>query len=408
MIGSVFMAFQALAANKLRAALTMLGTIIGVTCVVALWNIGESGRAFMSEALSAIGQNIIFVSPKHGSDEEDQRRHRYRPLGLGDVAAIEERCPSVDYATPILFGGARAVFGANFRQTGVRGCFPSYFSIRQWELQSGAFFSEADVRSGNRVVLLGAEVAREIFGALDPLGLTLRMDGVPFRVIGVLKAKGAFFGDNTQDYNIYAPFTAAADAMGWGRTVHMIFVSAASRELIPQAKQEIALAIRASQNLAPDRKDSVELQDLGEVAQSVDQVLLGLTMLLGAIGAVSLLVGGIGIMNIMLVSVTERTREIGLRMALGATDLNVLSQFLIEAMVLSGFGGVVGAGLGLGVASGAVKVLSMTTQKEWPLVLNPASVVVALCFACAIGIFFGFYPAWRASRLDPIVALRHE
>ncbi|MCZ7647045.1 MAG: ABC transporter permease [Planctomycetota bacterium] len=407
-MNAIAMAFQALRANKLRAALTMLGTIIGVTCVVALWNIGESGRRFMSDALASIGQNIVFVSPRYNADEEEQKRFHHRPLGLKDVAAIEANCPSVEHASPMIFGSGRAVYGARFRQAGLRGCFPSYFSIRRWDVASGTVFSETDVRCASRVAVLGHELARELFGALEPVGETIRVDGAPFRVIGVLEAKGSFFGDNTQDYQLFMPFSAASDAMGWGRQVHMVFVSATRRELIPQAKQEIRLALRASQNLPPDRKDSFELQDLGEVAQSVDQVLMGITMLLGAIAAVSLLVGGIGIMNIMLVSVTERTREIGLRMALGATDLNVLGQFLVEAMVLSGLGGLAGVGGGVGVASGAVAILNMVTGKEWPFVLNPWSVAIAVVFSLLVGIFFGFYPAWRASRLDPIVALRHE
>ncbi|MCK6474887.1 MAG: ABC transporter permease [Planctomycetes bacterium] len=408
MINAVYLAFQALAANKMRAALTMLGTIIGVMCVVALWNIGECGRRYMGDSLAGLGDNIIFVFPRYNADDEDQARNRHRPLSLGDVAAIRENCPSVRLVSPLLQSWHRVVAGPHFRQTAVRGCFPSYFEIRQWGLTAGTFFGEADVRSGNHVALLGNALARELFGGLDPIGQTVRIEGVPFRVIGVLEAKGSFFGDNSQDTGVCAPYTAVSDAMGVGRGVHQVLVSARSREATAQAKQEIRLAVRASQNLPPDRKDGIELQDMGEVAQAVDKVLIGITMLLGVIAAISLLVGGIGIMNIMLVSVTERTREIGLRMALGATDFNVLSQFLIEAMVLSAVGGLVGAATGLAVAAGAVKVLSFVTQRPWPMVLNPLSVAVALAFSCAVGIFFGFYPAWRASRLNPIVALRRE
>ena len=407
MIQAVTLAFQALAANKLRAGLTMLGTIIGVGCVVALWNVGLSGRRYMGDALESFGKNIIVVQPRYSSDEEDQRRNRFRPLGLGEVAAIEQFCPSVEQASPCLFASSKIAYGAGYRQARVYGCFPSFLPIRNWTVARGTSFSDSDVRSGNRVVLLGATVARELFGALEPVGETVRLEREPFSVIGVLKSKGSFFGED-QDNIILAPFTSIADHLGWGRNVHLIFVSAREKELIPQAKNEIRLAVRASQKLPPGRKDAVELEDLGEIASSVDKVLVGFSLLLGAIGAISLLVGGIGIMNIMLVSVTERTKEIGLRMALGATGVNIMMQFLVEAMVLGGVGGLAGVGGGLGVAYLTVKVLSLMLQHPWPFVVSVPSLVLAVAFAAVVGLFFGLYPAWRASRLDPIEALRRE
>ncbi|MBI3830376.1 MAG: ABC transporter permease [Planctomycetes bacterium] len=406
-MNAVTLAFHALVANKLRAALTMLGTIIGVGCVVTLWNVGGSGRQFMQDSLASFGHNMMFVHPKYSADEEDQRRNRYRPLTLSDVAAVRELCPSVEEASPVMFSGAKAVFGARYCQTKLQGCYPSYLSIRDWLLERGTAFSESDVRSANRVALVGSNVARELFGTFDPVGQIIRLDREPFTIIGVLKAKGSLFGEK-QDDVILAPFTSIADHMGWGRAVHMIFVSARERSLIPQAKNEIRLAIRASQGLPPERKDPVEVEDLGEIAQSVDKVLIGFTLLLGAIGMISLLVGGIGIMNIMLVSVTERTKEIGLRMAIGATEFDILMQFLVEAMVLGGFGGVIGAAGGVSVAALTVKVLSIAMGRPWPFVLSWASVLAALIFAAGVGLFFGLYPAWRASRLDPIVALRRE
>jgi len=407
MIQAIYLAFQALAANKLRAGLTMLGTIIGVGCVVALWNVGLSGRRYMSDALESFGKNVIFVHPRHSSDEEDQRRFRYRPLGLGDVAAIEAFCPSVDQASPCLSNYTKVVYGATFRQVRIYGCFPSFLAIRDWKIERGAAFSASDERSGNRVVLLGATVARELFGTVDPVGATVRLEREPFVVIGVLKSKGSFFGED-QDNVVLAPYTSLADNMGWGRNVHVVFVSAHTKESIPQAKNEIRLAVRASQKLPPSRKDSVELQDLGEVTAMVDQVLVGFSLLLGAIGAISLLVGGIGIMNIMLVSVTERTKEIGLRMALGAKDIDILMQFLVEAMVLGGTGGVLGVVGGLSTAFGTVQILSLVLQRPWPFVVSIPSLLLAVAFAAAVGLFFGLYPAWRASRLDPIEALRRE
>ncbi|MEI6232227.1 MAG: ABC transporter permease [Planctomycetota bacterium] len=407
MISAIMMAFQALAANKLRASLTMLGTVIGVTCVVALWNIGESGRAYMSDSLSSIGQNLIFVSPKYNADEAEQGRSQYHPLGLKEVSAISENCPSVEEVSPVLMFQANIVAGARSHRTRIEGCFPSYLNIRKWKLSSGVGFGESDSRGRFRVAVIGSHVARELFGDRDAVGERIRVDKTPFVVIGVLQSKGSMFGQN-QDDILFMPYETLADCMGQGRNIHIIFASARTREGIPQAKTEIIAAVRESMKIQPGRKDPVQLQDLGEMSRAVDGVLVGATMLLGAIGCISLLVGGIGIMNIMLVSVTERTREIGLRIALGATDSNILIQFLVEAMTLSAIGGIIGAGGGLGVSAAASKILSMTTQREWPMVFSGTSVVVAVVFSMGVGVFFGFYPAWRASRLDPIVALRRE
>jgi putative ABC transport system permease protein len=255
--------------------------------------------------------------------------------------------------------------------------------------------------------VIGSHVALELFGGSDPVGERIRVDKTPFVVIGVLQSKGSMFGQD-QDDILFMPYETLADCMGQGRDIHMIFASAKTREGIPQAKKEIVAAVRDSMKIQPGRKDPVNLQDLGEMSRAVDGVLIGATMLLGAIGCISLLVGGIGIMNIMLVSVTERTREIGLRIALGATDSNILIQFLVEAMTLSAIGGVIGAGGGLAVSAVAVKILSLMTQREWPMIFSGMSVAVAVVFSMVVGVFFGFYPAWRASRLDPIVALRRE
>jgi putative ABC transport system permease protein len=401
-------AFQTLVANKMRAGLTLLGTVIGVTCVIALWNIGESGRQYMSESLSSIGGNVLFVTPNYAADEEEaQRRERFRPLTLKDAAAIGSDCPSVFESSPASFAFARAVHGARFAATTVRGCYPSYLTIGEWKLASGTSFCDADVAGGNQVALLGAGVAAKLFGAMDPLGQRIRLGNAPFLVIGVLQAKGSFFGHD-QDDVILAPFTAVNKTLTGSQNVSLIFVSVRGREEIESAKREIVLAVRRSQNLAPERKDPVEIRDLGEVKQTVDNVLLGLTAFLGAVGAVSMLVGGIGIMNIMLVSVSERTKEIGLRMAVGATEFNVLSQFLAEAAALSAVGGLIGALLGIGTAAGVGWIFGLAMKIAWPIVVQPLSIVVAVLFAAAVGIFFGFYPAWRAARLDPIEALRRN
>ena len=409
MLQPIFIAFQALLSNKLRATLTMLGTIIGVTCVVALWNIGQSGRAYMNGSLASIGQNLIFVFPQYSADEDDAntRRSRYRPLSMSDVQSIQVNCPSVEEASPLLQFSSKVTFGPRSHQAEVLGCFPNYLSIRLWALESGNVFSDNDSHSRARVALIGSRLAQELFQNENPVGERIRVDKNPFTVIGVLKSKGSMFGHD-QDNVLIMPYQTLADCMGQGRNIYQIFVSAKTRDSIPKAKLEIIAAVRQSQKIPPDRKDPVMLQDLGEMSTAVDGVLSGATMLLGAIGAISLLVGGIGIMNIMLVSVTERTREIGLRMALGATDATILIQFLVEAMTLSAAGGVIGAALGLGVTAVTVKIIGFFSKTEWPMILSPISFVIAVVFSMAVGIFFGFYPARKAAELDPIEALRYE
>ena len=256
MISAILMAFQALAANKLRAALTMLGTVIGVTCVVALWNIGESGRAYMSGSLESIGQNLIFINPKYNVDEAEQGRAQYRPLSLREVAAISANCPSVDEVSPVLQFQTNVVSGPRSHHTSVEGCFPSYLSIRKWKMASGISFGDLDSRGRFRVAVIGSHVAHELFADRDPLGERIRIDKTPFTVIGVLKSKGSMFGQNMDDI-LLMPYETLADCMGQGRDIHMIFASAKTRAGIPQAKLEILAAVRDAMkdSARPERSD---------------------------------------------------------------------------------------------------------------------------------------------------------
>jgi putative ABC transport system permease protein len=395
------MALQALAANKMRAALTMLGNVIGVMCVVALVNIGISGREKIQLSLSSIGQNMIFVFPRYDPEAESPAL-RWRPLELTDAHAVEEHCPSVAAVSPHIETGVKAVFGNQSTGTSVQGVWPTYFAIRDWKIAKGASFTEADLRAGAKVCVLGQTIVRDLFGNLEPVGQTIRLNRQPFLVIGVLEEKGTFLTGQDQDKTVIAPLTAVQQRLTGGKHIHRLFVSARTRDGIELAKQEIRAAIRQSHRLPPNRRDDIETHDLGQMATLVDSVLVAATALLASIAFISLVVGGIGIMNIMLVSVTERTREIGLRLAVGATDLAILMQFLVEAVVLSAIGGAFGAVLGVGLSAGVSMIF------KWPMLVNSMSVVVALIFSAAVGIFFGLYPAWRASQLDPIVALRHE
>jgi len=394
-------ALQALAANKLRSSLTMLGNVIGVMCVVALVNIGISGREKIQLSLSSIGQNMIFIFPRYDA-EADNPAQRWRPLDIEDVKALMENCPSLAAVSPACNTGVKAVFGNQHVSTEVQGVWPAYLTIRDWKISSGQPFTEADLRSGAKVCVIGRTIVHELFGNLEPVGQTLRLNHQPFVVLGVLEEKGTFLTGQDQDKTIIAPLTVVQQGLTGGRWIGMIYASARQREGIELAKEEIRAAIRQSHKLAPNRHDDIDTHDLGQMATLVDTVLLAATALLASIAFISLLVGGIGIMNIMLVSVTERTREIGLRMAVGATDLAILMQFLIEAVVLSAIGGAFGVVLGLGLS------MAVSLIFKWPTMVSSVSVVVALLFSAAVGIFFGLYPAWRASQLDPIVALRHE
>ncbi|MCY3020044.1 MAG: ABC transporter permease [Planctomycetota bacterium] len=325
-----------------------------------------------------------------------------RPLDMNDVRAVHANCPSVAGVSPAQDTSVKAVYGNQHIGTQVQGVWPSYLGIREWKIGGGVPFTEADLRSCAKVCVLGQTVVRELFGNLDPIGQTIRLNRQPFLVLGVLEAKGTFLTGQDQDKVILAPITAVQQRLTGSRYVGMMFVSARTRGDISRVKDEIRAAIRQSHRLPANRRDDIETQDLGQMAMLVDSVLLAATALLSSIAFISLLVGGIGIMNIMLVSVTERTREVGLRMAVGATDLAIMTQFLVEAVVLSAIGGAFGVVLGIGLSTGVSLIF------KWPATLSMLSVVVALVFSAAVGIFFGLYPAWRASQLDPIVALRHE
>jgi len=401
MIAPLRLAFQALMANKLRSALTMLGNIIGVMCVVALVNIGISGREYIQGSLSSIGQNLVFVFPRYDPDAEDPAA-KWRPLEMSDVDAIERDCPSASGVSPYAETGTKIVFGNQHTQTVIKGVWPCYLEMCNWKLAQGTAFTESDVNAGAKICVIGKKVVDQLFGNLDPVGQIVRIDRQPFKVVGTLEAKGAFLTGQDQDNIVFASISVVQDRLTGLRKLGLIYVAAKEREDMEKLKDEIQAALRQSHHLAAGAKSDVETKDLGQIASVVDQVMLAATALLSAIAFISLLVGGIGIMNIMLVSVTERTREIGLRMAVGATDLNILLQFLVEAVVLSAVGGAIGVVLGLGLSAG------VSAYFKWPPSLSMISIGVAVVFSAGVGVFFGLYPAWRASRLDPIVALRNE
>ena len=403
-VGSTFnVAFRALRRNKLRSALTALGIIIGVGAVIAMVGIGSGAKAQVEAQIASLGQNVIVISS--GSTTSSGIRTGWGGAGtlkIEDAEAIRREVPSVTAVSEEVPSTAQIAAGNQNWFTRVMGESPDYFDIRQWLLAEGAPFTAQDVRSANKVCVIGQTTATQVFGNDDPVGQTLRIKNVPFIVSGVLTPKGLSIQGTDQDDVVVMPYTSAMKRVAGGTTLRNINVQVANATDLEPAQQQITSLLRQRHNIRAGRDDDFTVrnqQEITEAATATADVMAGL---LGAIAGVSLVVGGIGIMNIMLVSVTERTREIGTRMAVGAHGRDILTQFLIEAVSLSSVGGL----LGIIVGNVASKILSAI--KHWPSLISPGSIVLAFLFSAAVGIFFGFYPARKAAALDPIEALRYE
>ena len=405
---SVRIAGRALRVNKLRSALTMLGIIIGVAAVIAMVGVGAGAQARVAEQIQSLGSNLIIVLS--GSVTSSGIR-----LGTGsqltisedDAAAIGREIPLVQAAAPSVRGTAQVVYGNLNWATVIQGVTADYFEARDWPVTDGRAITPEDVDGATKIALVGQTTALNLFGESDPLGQIIRIKKVPFTVVGVLSRKGQNSWGQDQDDVIMIPIsTAKKKVLGVSqanpRSVGSISIKVRADEDMVEAEEQIRALLRQRHRLQPFQDDDFWLRNLSEVLQTQEESSRVMTYLLAAIASVSLLVGGIGIMNIMLVSVTERTREIGLRMAVGARRRHILLQFLIEAVTLSLIGGIIGIALGLG-GSRAISYFA-----EWRTLVNPESIVIAFGFAAGIGIFFGFYPARKASRLDPIEALRYE
>ena len=394
------MALRELRRNTMRSVLTTLGIIIGVGAVIALVTLGRGATAKVTHEIAAMGNNLLMVMP--GAERRGPVSSGARGFKREDGKAIEHEVPSVAEIAPNVGAGALVVAGNKNWSTTVDGSTNAFFSVRGYSIASGRTFSDAEMVGGTPVCVLGATVQRELFGAQDPLDASIRVGSVSCKVIGVLESKGtSSFGPDQDDFLVMPlaivqrRFTGSTDVGGF-------FVSAVSDEEIEHTKQQITSLLRERRRVAPGQPDDFSVGDTKQIANALSSVTGSLTALLGAIAAVSLLVGGIGIMNIMLVSVTERTREIGLRLAIGALANEVLLQFLVEAVVLATLGGLIGIAFGVGISALASKLFSL------PLVLQPDILVVAVAFSSAIGVGFGFFPARKAARLRPIEALRHE
>ena len=396
-------AFRALRRNKLRTILTMLGIIIGVGAVIAMVALGKAAKVQVEARIAALGQNVIMVFS--GSVNRSGVFSGFGGAGtltVDDATAIQNEVPNVVAVSPEVRSGAQIAAGENNWSTSVMGEDVDYLIIRQWDIAEGAMFTEADVRSAAKVCVLGKTTADKLFLGESPVGKNIRIKNVPVKVLGVLRAKGVSMMGSDQDDTVIVPYTTGMKRFAGVTMLRNINVSAANAGQLADVQNAIADLLRQRHRIQPGRDDDFILRNQKEIAEAQTATTEVMTALLAGVATISLLVGGIGIMNIMLVSVTERTREIGIRMAVGARGRDILLQFLIEAVTLSSIGGVLGIALGIGGAK------MLTLIKHWPTLVSTNSIIIAFVFSAAVGIFFGFYPARKASQLDPIEALRYE
>jgi putative ABC transport system permease protein len=401
------LALGALNAYKARSLLTMLGIIIGIGSVIVMISVGRGAKADIQQQISKMGSNMLMIFS--GSTRQGGVRGGFgsKPtLRVQDAEAIARECPAVKSVTYSTLKNLQVVAGKTNWGTSINGTTPEYTIVRDWPLMEGEFFSTQHLKSAASVAVLGYSVADNLFEpGENVIGQKVRINNFPFRIIGVLEPKGRTPGGRDQDDAIYVPYTTAMRKLMGRRLpglVHFIGVSAQSKELVPEAKREIEELLRQRHRILMPSDDDFTVRTLDEIAATSEKTGNIMTLLLTAVAAVSLVVGGIGIMNIMLVSVTERTREIGIRMAVGARERDVLIQFLVESTTLSFVGGILGTLSGIGIA----KLITFLAQ--WPTIITLDAILLATVFSAAVGIFFGFYPARKASRLDPIEALNYE
>jgi len=399
-------AYRSLRANRMRSILTMLGMVIGVSAVIAMVAIGAGANERIAAQISSIGSNLLLVLP--GSTTSGGLRSGFGSaptLTMADARAIGRELPAVRLAAPSIRSTSPVVYGNQNWSTLIQGVTPEYFEIREYRLAEGRFFTADEVDASSKVAVVGRTVVRNLFGDESPVGEILRIKRVPFTIVGVLAEKGQSPQGQDQDDIIIAPITTVQNRLfgsGHPGSVGVIIAQAVDRESIGEAEREMVSLLRQRHRIGSGQEEDFSVRNLSEMLEVAEASTRVMSLLLGAIASVSLLVGGIGIMNIMLVSVTERTREIGIRLAVGARERDILVQFLIEAVFLSVAGGAVGILLGIGGS------LLISRFAGWSTLISPGAVLVAFSFSAAVGIFFGFYPARKASRLDPIEALRHE
>jgi putative ABC transport system permease protein len=396
-------ALRALARNKLRSFLTMLGIIIGVGAVIAMVAIGEGAKKKVQEQIASLGTNLLVILP--GTVTLGGARTGFggrQSLVPSDAKAIMDEIPIVSGASPVLRQVQQVIAGDQNWSTQTQGVAPEFQRIREWQVREGRFLSQADVDSTAKVALIGETVAYNLFGDNDPLDAIIRIKKIPFRVVGILAAKGQSGNGTDQDDVVMVPYTTMMKLVMGVTYIQQIIVAAVSADTTQEANNQIASLLRQRHKIRPGADDDFMIRNLSDIAEAASNSATVMAVLLGSIASVSLLVGGIGIMNIMLVSVTERTREIGIRMAVGARSRDIMLQFIVEAVVMAASGGVIGILVGIG-SSNLIKYLA-----ELPTLIRPDIIAISFLVSGTVGIFFGFYPARKAAQLDPIDALRYE
>jgi putative ABC transport system permease protein len=381
----------------------MLGIIIGVGAVIAMVAIGEGAKATIRSQIASLGTNVLIILP--GTITQGGVRWGaggVSTLTEGDAKAIMNEIPAVAFASPVLRRNEQVVAGNLNWGTLVHGIAPEYQQIRDWPVVQGRFIHDGDIESAAKMAVIGQTVANNLFGNQEPLDAVIRIRNIPFRVVGVLAPKGQSSQGADQDDTVMIPYTTMQKRLMRITHVQTIMVSAVSADRVQQAEEQITALLRQRHRIGPDREDDFTIRNLSDIAQAASTSARVMAILLGSVASISLLVGGIGIMNIMLVSVTERTREIGIRMAVGARSRDIMLQFLVEAVVMAATGGGIGILLGIGSS----EILQLWAR--WPTLVSPGIVAIAFLFSGAVGIFFGFYPARKAASLDPIEALRYE
>ncbi len=395
-------ATESIARNKMRSLLTMLGIVIGVAAVIVMVAIGNGATRQIQESMKKMGTNVIMIMPTSTTHAgASLGAATYNKLTVADAMKIKREATLVAAISPVVVTESQVIGGDGNWKTRINGVTTDFFKIRDWDTSSGEIFTDADVRSGRKVALLGATVARKLFAGNDPIGAHIQIGRVPFTVIGILTAKGGGGGGDEDDV-VVMPYTTAQTRLKGDVDIGHMFASAYTAGQMPAAQEEIANILRDSHKLKPGAEDDFFLRNQIEITRAIGSTTRTMSALLAAIASISLLVGGIGIMNIMLVSVTERTHEIGIRMAIGARGADILSQFLVESVALSVMGGLVG------LASGYVGAALLGRLTGWNVATPLSAVLIALGFSAAVGVFFGLYPARKAAALSPIDALRYE
>jgi len=398
-------AIRALGRNKARSALTMLGIVIGVGAVIAMVSIGQGAQASVQEQIANVGTNLLFLragSQNVGGVQTGTDDSGSRSLKVEDIEAIRREIPSVAMASPSVSARVQIIAGNQNWRTSVQGVAEQFPEIRKWSVASGRFFADTDIATAARVAVIGQTIANNLFPGMEPVGQTIRVRDLPFLVVGVMAPRGQDQQGRDQDDLILAPYTTVQKKLLAITYVQSALVSATSPDSTKIAEQQITDLLRQRHKLAPNQENDFSVRNMTDIAEAADATNRIMILLLGSIASVSLLVGGIGIMNIMLVSVTERTREIGIRMAVGARSSAVRVQFLIESIMLSLAGGLIGIIVGVGIS------LVVPGMLGWPTLVSPVAILGSVIFSAAVGIFFGYYPARKAAALDPIDALRYE